>query len=144
MNFIKNIAYPLVLVFFSGCASIMSGNQTRVTIKTDAPAKITVLDAQNRTIRKGNSPLRVSLRTSTPVRTLDTVDNLPAEYFIKVQSLSDLKNVEEFKISANINPWVWGNVAFLFPFGWMALGIDYKSGAAWRFEDNYEFNLRKI
>lgn len=134
--------FPLILLVLlcSGCASIISGNQTQTTIKTDVPAKLMVIDNwTGNVVRVGSSPLKLKLKTYNQIT--GDYHTSAASYSVVVQDEKSPEYAQFFTIQADINPHVWGNAVFLFPFGFFAMGIDEQSGAAFRFEDEYYFEV---
>ena len=134
------LACSIVTIFiFTGCASMLSGNQTATTIKTDVPTQIKIIDHNGKVIRLGKSPLQVSLATGVAHKHSDRHGQHPAEYSIIIQEIENMKNEQIFQIKANINPRIWWNFIFILPIGF---SVDKKSGAAYCFEENYYFNMK--
>lgn len=134
------LSAAFVGVVLTGCASMMSGNQTQTTIKTDVPAKIMVIDNfTGNVVRVGSSPLRLKLKTYNQIT--GDIRTSAASYSVVIQDEKAPEYAQTFTIQADINPYVWGNAVFLVPFGFIAMGIDEQSGAAFRFEDEYYFEV---
>ncbi len=131
-----------VALCVSGCASMLDGNQTTTTIATDVPARVIITDNFGKKVYSGVTPFEVTLKTFAPIATVDNVKSIPNEYSVKIQETANENNIQEFKITAKINPNTFLNIYFLFPIGFpFGFGIDYISGAAFCFEKSYQFNI---
>ena len=126
MKVLYFVMMALCAVIFSGCASICSKSQYPVTITTNAPdANILVRNADSgMVIQEGKSPLLLTLPASKSFFS-------PATYQCEVKA-SEKKQYRA--ISANIDPWFFGN--FIFG-GFIGMAIDGASGAAYKLEDAY-------
>ena len=123
----------LSAVIFSGCASICSKSQYSVTVATNAPeADILIRNSDSGMIvQSGKSPLVVTLPASKSFFT-------PASYQCEVKS----KDKKQYRtISANIDPWFFGN--FIFG-GIIGMAIDGASGAAYKLEDAYYIHFSEF
>ena len=128
-----------VLAFFlCGCATTLCGDHAKVTISSTKASTIKVFSSQNKLVAKGKSPLTVNLKTSTQVYVLNRAETAPAEYKILITAVDDKKEDVFFIISRLSKVTRYGNLALL-PLYFIGAAIDYRSGAAYTFEDNYIF-----
>lgn len=114
------------VILFSGCASIFSKSKYNVTVSTNAPdAKIFIRDPDSGMVLfEGQSPLSVRLKASKSF--FNSADYLCE---VKANGKKRYRN-----ISADVDPWVFGNILF----GWLiGLGIDGATGSMYRLDTNY-------
>jgi hypothetical protein len=126
--------FPLILLVLlcSGCATIISGNQNQVTIKTDVPAEIIIVDKYTKNIvATGNSPMTLMLKTYAGG---GAGPKGAASYAVLLSNSEGYGHF--FNIDANINPWIWGNTVIFFGYG-----FDEISGAAYKLEKEYFFKM---
>lgn len=129
--------YPLVLlVFLSGCASIVSGGPEIVTINSNPPeAKMTLCnDRTGQCMAIGQTPYTATLERGQGFFK-------PARYSIKCEK--EGYGPAERTLSAGMNGWYAGNIIFGGLIG--ILIVDPATGAMWDIkEDNLVLNLSPI
>ena len=133
MKFVSFVMVSLCIFIVSGCASICSKSQYPVKITTNAPdADILIRHSDSgMIIRNGKNPLAVTLPASKSFFT-------PASYQCEVKC----KDKKQYRtISANIDPWFFGN--FIFG-GIIGIAIDGASGAVYKLEDAYYIHFSEF
>lgn len=113
-------------ILLSGCASICSKSKYNVTISTNTPeAKITVRDpSSGMVLFEGQSPLSIRLKASESFFG-------SADYLCEVKA-NGKKRYRS--ISAELDPWVFGNIIFG---GLIGLVVDGATGAMYKLDNNY-------
>lgn len=109
-----------MLAPFVGCATIVSGRHSDVTVVSNAPnAQVTIYDRQGKEVTSVNAPSVVRLKRGDGM--------MPARYTATVEAPG--YESEQVAIKSKLNPWMWGNVAFG---GLVGLVIDDMTGALWK------------
>jgi hypothetical protein len=113
-----------VLPWFTGCASIMSGRHSEVTINTNpSRAHVVVRDHRGQEVASVNTPGKVTLKRKERVI-------FPARYTATIEAPG--YHAATIPIRSTINPWILGNVV---AGGLVGLAVDNVTGAAWRPRD---------
>ena len=129
----------VAVALLSGCASVVSDNHTHVTITSDIPATVRVMDYHGKVYNDGGkTPITITLPNATPLLNA-------AEFWLEFSPVDNPKNKNKFHIKAGTNPWFWGNFLFIHPVP-VVIGfiIDGTSEARYCFEKNYHFNLTPL
>lgn len=118
------LSAAFVGVIMTGCASLIDGGKTSVTISTNAPdATVIVRKSINGlVVSSGKAPLTVSLKTANDILK-------PATYMCDV--IDPKKKKQSRVLETSFNPLFLGN----FIFGnFIGMAIDVFSGSCYRFE----------
>jgi hypothetical protein len=111
-----------LLALSCGCASVMSGRHADVAFYSSTPnASVVIHDKHGNEIANTMTPATVALKRKDRII-------FPAKYTATF-SAPGYQSVE-VPIGAKVNPWVFGNVAFL-QIGLVGLAVDNATGAAW-------------
>jgi hypothetical protein len=111
-----------IVMSLSGCASIMSGRHADVSFYSNVPdAHVVVRNKRGEEVASALAPSTVALRRKD--RWI-----FPAKYFATFEA-PGYQSVE-VPIRSKVNPWVLGNVPFLYA-GIVGLAVDNVTGAAW-------------
>ncbi len=126
MNWNKTVGCCLLLMIcgstVSGCATIVSGRKTEVTLDNSGGATyFSVLDNNNRVIDSGVTPKQVTLKTTQTWLQ-------PAKYHVIYASQD---GVEQHDLNAGLNWWTAGNIVIG---GVPGIAIDAATGALWKFQ----------
>ena len=126
MNRNRTVAYWLWLIIcgstLSGCATIVSGRKTEVTLDNSGGATyFSVMDHNNRVVDSGVTPKQVTLKTTQTWLT-------PAKYHVVYASQD---GVEQYDLNAGFNWWTVGNIVIG---GVPGLAIDAATGALWKLQ----------
>lgn len=124
-------AFIVAVLCLSGCASIVSGTKTTVTITTNAPnATVKVRRTLDKSVvSSGKVPFTTKLRTTRNVMT-------PERYYVEV--FDEKKKKRSITIETDFNPWFLGN----FIFGWLpGFAIDIITGSCYRFDNEIYVNF---
>ena len=126
MNRNRTVAYWLWLIFcgstLSGCATIVSGRKTEVTLDNSGGATyFSVMDNNHRVVDSGMTPKQVTLKTTQTWLT-------PAKYQVVYASQD---GVEEYDLNAGFNWWTAGNIVIG---GVPGIAIDAATGALWKLQ----------
>jgi hypothetical protein len=106
----------------SGCATIVSGRKTEVTLDNSGGATyFSVLDNHNRVVDSGVTPKQVTLKTTQNWLT-------PAKYHVVYASQ---EGVEQYDLNAGFNWWTAGNIVIG---GVPGIAIDAATGALWKLQ----------
>lgn len=113
------------ILFFSGCATIVSKSSYPVYLRTDPPgANIKITDKKGHVVYQGKSPTTVRLKSGGGYFT-------KAQYQVKLSSAGyDEKIVT---IDFKLNGWYFGNLVIGGVIG--LLFIDPITGAMWKIQD---------
>lgn len=119
------ILSSLILVFtssFSGCATIISGRKSQVTVKNHAgPTYFNVVDQNGNVVHSGITPAQVTLKTSSKAFR-------PAKYDVVYAGQEGAYRCE---VPRDINWWTAGNIVIG---GIPGILVDAGTGAIWRFD----------
>ena len=119
------IQWSLILVFacsLSGCATIISGRKSQVTVKNHAgPTYFNVVDQSGNVVHSGVTPAQVTLKTSVKAFR-------PAKYDV---IYAGQEGVYRQEVSRDINWWTAGNIVIG---GIPGLLVDAGTGAMWQFD----------
>ena len=126
MNANRTVSCWLLLTIcggtLSGCATIVSGRKTEVTLDNSGGATyFSVLDNNNRVIDSGVTPKQVTLKTTQTWLT-------PAKYHVVYASQD---GVEQYNLNAGFNWWTAGNIVIG---GVPGIVIDAATGALWKLQ----------
>jgi hypothetical protein len=126
MNANRTVSCWLLLMIFSGtlsgCATIVSGRKTEVTLDNSGGATyFSVLDNNNRVVDSGVTPKQVTLPTTQTWLT-------PAKYHVVYASQD---GVEQYNLNAGFNWWTAGNIIIG---GVPGIAIDAATGALWKLQ----------
>jgi hypothetical protein len=126
MNTNKTVGCWLLLIVcsstLSGCATIVSGRQSEVTLdNTGGATYFSVMDSNNRVVDSGVTPKQVTLKTTQAWLT-------PAKYHVVYASQD---GVEQYDLNAGINWWTAGNIVIG---GVPGIAIDAGTGALWKLQ----------
>jgi hypothetical protein len=126
MNANRTVSCWLLLIVcsgtLSGCATIVSGRKTEVTLDNSGGATyFSVLDNNNRVIDSGVTPKQVTLKTTQTWLT-------PAKYHVVYASQD---GVEQYNLNAGFNWWTAGNIVIG---GVPGIVIDAATGALWKLQ----------
>jgi hypothetical protein len=128
------IAVALVLLASSaaGCATIISGTRSDVTIVTNpANAHVVIQDRKGREVASTETPTVVKLKRASAVV-------LPARYTATVDAPG--YQPQKVDIGYCMNPWALGNIVLG---GFVGLIVDDASGAMWKpKQETYAVNLQ--
>lgn len=114
-----------VMVFSSGCASIISGKTQNINLQSDPSGAAVLVDG----VQMGLTPLSTVI-----VRR----DNTIVEF--KKPGYEDAK----MPLRTGLNPWMGANVIWSY-FSTTGTTIDYATGSAYAFDrDNYYINLKPL
>lgn len=106
----------------SGCATIVSGRKTEVTLDNSGGATyFSVLDNNNHVVDSGVTPKQVTLKTTQTWLT-------PAKYHVVYASQD---GVEQYNLNAGFNWWTAGNIVIG---GVPGIVIDAATGALWKLQ----------
>ena len=106
----------------SGCATIVSGRKTEVTLDNSGGATyFSVMDNNNRVVDSGVTPKQVTLKTTQSWLQ-------PAKYHVVYASQD---GVEEYDLNAGFNWWTAGNIVIG---GVPGIAIDAATGALWKLQ----------
>ena len=106
----------------SGCATIVSGRKTDVTLDNSGGATyFSVLDKNNHVIDSGVTPKQVTLKTTQTWL-------LPAKYHVVYASQD---GIEQYNLNARFNWWTAGNIIIG---GVPGIAIDAATGALWKLQ----------
>lgn len=106
----------------SGCATIVSGRKTEVTLDNSGGATyFTVMDNNNRVVDSGVTPKQVTLKTTQTWLQ-------PAKYHVVYASQD---GVEQYNLNAGFNWWTAGNIVIG---GVPGIAIDAATGALWKLQ----------
>ena len=124
----------LSLMLFTGCASIISGGNTEVSITSNSPdASVCIRNSVNRSVvYSGKAPLTIELKTSKAVFE-------PSSFILEVTD-KQKNNKQQRVITANFNPWFIGN--FILG-GILGMGVDAVSGAVYKFDSEYYIHFEE-
>jgi hypothetical protein len=110
------------LVLSCGCASVISGRHADVAFYSSTPnASVVIHDKHGNEVANTMTPATVALKRKDRII-------FPAKYTATF-SAPGYQSVA-VPIGAKVNPWVFGNVAFL-QIGLVGLAVDNATGAAW-------------
>ena len=119
------IQWTLILVFassVSGCATIISGRKSQVTVKNHAgPTYFNVVDHNGNVVHSGVTPAQVTLKTSVKAFR-------PAKYDVVY---AGQEGVYRQEVPRDINWWTAGNIVIG---GIPGLLVDAGTGAMWQFD----------
>ena len=119
------IQWALILVFacsLSGCATIISGRKSQVTVKNHAgPTYFNVVDLNGNVVHSGVTPAQVTLKTSVKAFR-------PAKYSVVYAGQEGAYRTE---VPRDINWWTAGNIIIG---GIPGLLVDAGTGAMWQFD----------
>ena len=119
------IHWSLILVFassLSGCATIISGRKSQVTVKNHAgPTYFNVVDQNGNVVHSGVTPAQVTLKTSVKAFR-------PAKYDVVY---AGQEGVYRQEVPRDINWWTAGNIVIG---GIPGLLVDAGTGAMWQFD----------
>jgi hypothetical protein len=105
-----------------GCASIVSGRHADVTFYSNVPdAHVTVRNKYGEEVASALAPSTIALKRKSGLI-------MPAKYTATFEAPG--YEPAEVPIRSRVNPWVFGNVAFLHG-GLIGLVVDNATGAAW-------------
>jgi hypothetical protein len=126
MNANRTVSCWLLLIVcsgtLSGCATIVSGRKTEVTLDNSGGATyFSVLDSNNRVVDSGMTPKQVTLKTTQNWLT-------PAKYHVVYASQD---GVEQYNLNAGFNWWTAGNIVIG---GVPGIVIDAATGALWKLQ----------
>ncbi len=126
MNWNRTIGCWLLMLIcdstLSGCATIVSGRKTEVTLDNSGGATyFSVIDNNNRVVDSGMTPKQVTLKTTQTWLT-------PAKYHVVYASQD---GVEEYDLNAGFNWWTAGNIVIG---GVPGIAIDAATGALWKLQ----------
>jgi len=133
---IPSVAICLTAVYLlSGCASIISDNKWPVTIHSNPSGAIcTVINQKNgMEIQKGRTPMTVTLSSKAGFFQ-------PANYQFRFDQ--DGYNSATTSLSAGMNPWYIGNIAFGGLIGFLI--VDPATGSMWKLNDAVHGNLSPL
>lgn len=111
------------VTFLGGCATILSGRSSPVTVdNSGGPTYFVIKDQKNQVVQSGVTPQQVVLRSSAgPFR--------PAKYRVEYAGEDGL---DRQTINSRINWWTAGNIVIG---GIPGIVVDAGTGAMWRLED---------
>ncbi|MFO1003684.1 MAG: hypothetical protein U0936_25415 [Planctomycetaceae bacterium] len=122
----------LILVFassLSGCATIISGRKSQVTVKNHAgPTYFNVVDQNGHVVHSGVTPAQVTLKTSEKAFR-------PAKYAVVY---AGQEGVYRQEVTRDINWWTAGNIVIG---GLPGVIVDAGTGALWTFESDVYGNV---
>jgi hypothetical protein len=119
-------------VFLNGCATVISGSDREVSIKSyPAGASYVIEDKHGKVVQTGKTPETVRLDTGTGYFS-------GAEYTVKAEKKSYVQKTTT--IGSEINPWYFGNLLLGGVFGMLI--VDPITGAMWSIPDHHEFVLQ--
>lgn len=122
----------LIFVFvssFSGCATIISGRKSQVTVKNHAgPTYFNVVDQNGHVVHSGVTPAQVTLKTSAKAFR-------PAKYDVVY---AGQEGVYRQEVTRDINWWTAGNIVIG---GLPGVIVDAGTGALWTFESDVYGNV---
>jgi hypothetical protein len=105
-----------LLLFLSGCSTILHGETQKMTLLSDPPGAVVSV----RGYQVGTTPCQVEVRReSTPA----------VVYLAKPGYISRSE-----EIPARFNGWVFGNLGFGIIGGFIGFMVDIESGAMWYYE----------
>lgn len=117
--------WSLILVLacsLTGCATIISGRKSQVTVKNHAgPTYFNVVDQNGNVVHSGVTPAQVTLKTSSKAFR-------PARYDVVY---AGQEGVYRQEVSRDINWWTAGNIVIG---GIPGLLVDAGTGAMWKFD----------
>jgi hypothetical protein len=106
----------------SGCASVMSGRHADVTFYSNVPnAHVAIRDKRGKQVAATEAGSTIALKRKDKWV-------FPAKYTATIDAPGF--QPAEVPIDAKVNPWVFGNIAFL-QLGLVGLAVDNVTGAAW-------------
>ena len=107
-------------LLLSGCATLVSGTQQKVSISADQPkAHFTIKDKVGTVVFDGTDPGTLLLSRNSTYSVVIELDGYAKQTIM---------------VSQGINGWFWGNCCNLTGFvGW---GIDFLTGAMWELKPN--------
>lgn len=119
------IHWSLILVFacsLSGCATIISGRKSQVTVKNHAgPTYFNVVDQNGHVVHSGVTPSQVTLKTTSKAFR-------PAKYSVVY---AGQEGVYRQEVPRDVNWWTAGNIVIG---GIPGLLVDAGTGAMWKFD----------
>jgi hypothetical protein len=110
----------------SGCASVISGREADIAIKSNPPrAKVVIQNEKGETIATSTTPTKVSLKRSNGL-----FKKAP-----RYSAIFQKPGYQTAKVNINpkLNPWVFGNLALG---GVIGLAADSATGAMWNYAPN--------
>src|SRR3990172_3709154 len=106
----------------SGCASVVSGRHADVTFHSNVPnAHVIIRNQRGEEVAKAVTPSTVALKRKDRII-------FPAKYVATFEAPG--YQPTDVPIGSKVNPWVIGNVGFLYA-GLIGLAVDNATGAAW-------------
>ena len=131
MKALLALAFPIILS--TGCASIISGSDTPVSIASEpAGAHFEVRDNTGRMVHQGMTPNTVTLKNGAGYFKA-------AEYSILVEKDGHIPQTTNLRPS--INGWYWGNILVGGLIG--ILGVDPATGAMYKLPEQAFVSLPK-
>lgn len=113
-------------ILSSGCASVISGREADIAIKSNPPsAQVMIQNEKGETVATSITPTKVSLKRSNGI-----FRKAPRYSAIIQKQGYQTANV---KIDPKLNPWVFGNLALG---GVVGLAADSATGAMWNYAPN--------
>ena len=107
----------------SGCASVVSGRDTAVSINSfPSSAHVRIRNEKGETVATATTPAKVSLKRG------NGIFKKAPQYTATIQKPG--YQTAQVKIAPKLNPWVFGNIVIGGPIG---LAADSATGAIWRY-----------
>ena len=115
-----------VMLYCSGCASIVSKSQWPVTINSNpSGATVTIKDGRGTELQKGVTPMTVTLSSKSGYFSSATYHfDFEKEGYYPANSST----------SASLSGWYWGNILFGGLIGMLI--VDPATGAMWKLDEN--------
>jgi hypothetical protein len=119
---LQSVVGAALLLSMPGCATVMSGKHADVTFYSNVPnAHVAVRDKRGQQVVVTETGSTIGLKRKD--RWI-----FPAKYTATIEAPG--YQAVEVPIESTVNPWVFGNVAFLYG-GFVGLAVDNATGAAW-------------
>jgi hypothetical protein len=115
--------YFTVICLSTGCASIISGREADIAIKTNpSQAQVAIQNEKGDTVATSTTPAKISLKRS------NGMFRKAPRYAAVIEKPG--YETSQVDIKPKVNPWILGNVVFG---GVIGLAADSATGAIWRY-----------
>jgi hypothetical protein len=120
------LAACVLSILSSGCASVISGREADIAIKSNPPrAHVMIQNEKGETVATSTTPTKISLKRS------NGIFKKAPRYAAVIQKPG--YQTAKVKIDPKLNPWVFGNIALG---GVIGLAADSATGAIWNYAPN--------
>jgi hypothetical protein len=117
----SEVVFAAMLVTCTGCASVVSGRNADVSVRTNVPhARVVVRDKRGDEVATAQAPASFTLKRKDKFI-------FPARYTATIEAPG--YQPVSVPIRQTVNPWVLGNIVIGGPIG---LVVDNATGAAWK------------